>query len=93
MKSCIVCDKELKFDEHFVYDATLWRTTGNYGSTVYDESGNVYLEACICDDCLKRKKAQVEEVRWREKRCEIVSRKQFELDNIDWRKDEADLLS
>ena len=41
----------------------MWQSTGNYGSGVYDPAaGNVFLEAVICDACLVRKKALLEEV-------------------------------
>jgi hypothetical protein len=65
---CIVCVKPLVVDEHCefgstipaVYDATVWRTHGNYGSTKFDPmgppgSGDEFLEAYICDACLVEK--------------------------------------
>lgn len=39
-----------------VYDATVWRTRGNYGSTKFDSfSKDEWLEAYICDACLVKK--------------------------------------
>jgi hypothetical protein len=39
-----------------VYDATIWRSHGNYGSTKFDPMGlngrDEFLEAYICDSCL-----------------------------------------
>ena len=37
-----------------IHDATLWHTTGNYGSGVFDAlAGGEFLQAMICDPCLK----------------------------------------
>jgi hypothetical protein len=60
---CLVCDKEIETDpkcESIAYGATVWRATGNYGSALYDPIGDCYpgkewLEAYVCDDCLKKK--------------------------------------
>jgi hypothetical protein len=69
MKYCIVCDKELEnYVEEIasesigvVYGATIWRSYGNYGSTIYDPmSGDEFLEVCICDECLKKKHEKVQ---------------------------------
>lgn len=60
MKTCLVCDKELEFDNNFTYGATIWKSNGNYGSTVFDPlHGNEHLEAFVCDECLLRKKSQM----------------------------------
>ncbi len=66
---CIVCDKELEveaFNDVFrdaigiVYGATIWRSHGNYGSTVYDPMfSDEYLEVFVCDECLKQKRRLV----------------------------------
>jgi len=36
-----------------ITDATDFRATGNYGSTVWDPEGGAFLHIFICDDCLK----------------------------------------
>ena len=62
-KRCLICEKELKPDVVGYQQATVWTTEGGYGSTIYDPmNGDVHLEAVICDDCLTRKKALIEEV-------------------------------
>jgi hypothetical protein len=42
-----------------VWGATIWRSTGNFGSTIYDPMGTKgkqeLLEAYICDECLTAK--------------------------------------
>ena len=56
---CFKCDKELeRFDNNNFNDppdnATYWRTTGNFGSRVYDQCGEPgELEIYICDECLR----------------------------------------
>lgn len=55
---CFKCDTRLERHngESFnnpPYDATYWRTYGNYGSTVYDDPDR-QLEIYICDECLKK---------------------------------------
>jgi hypothetical protein len=65
-KRCLVCDREIVADNLGVHDATIWTSHGNYGSTVYDPlNEETFLEACVCDDCLVRKKALIEEVKVR----------------------------
>jgi hypothetical protein len=62
-KRCLICENEIKADAIGVCDATIWTSEGNYGSGVYDPmSGSVFLEAAICDGCLKSKRDFVEEV-------------------------------
>ncbi len=56
---CIVCDKPLEaFPEYILQpnDAVMCRTTGNYGSTVFDPifTGDT-LHFNICDECLVAK--------------------------------------
>jgi len=86
-KMCLVCDKEVDVDDagresgsiQPAYNATVWRTWGNYGSTLFDPMlGDVYLEAVVCDNCLKAKKSQMELIRVR-KRTEVVERKEPEF--------------
>lgn len=81
MKKCIICECDIETDKHdIVYDATIWSTTGNYGSTIYDpmEEGTK-LEAYICDRCLIRKKSLLEEVKFHRQFC-ILSRKEPNFD-------------
>jgi hypothetical protein len=62
-RSCLICEKEIAADALTVYNATIWTSQGNYGSGVYDPAeGGTFLEALICDSCLLRKKALVEEM-------------------------------
>lgn len=62
-KHCLVCEKEIEGDDVAVHDATVWRSHGDYGSKVYDPlAGDVFLEAFVCDNCLLKKKALIEEV-------------------------------
>ncbi len=74
-RRCLVCEKEVVEDEAGVHDATIWQSTGNYGSGVYDPiAGNVFLEVVICDGCLVRKKALLEEVEVRQVSQEVERR-------------------
>ena len=60
---CLICERVIEADEISVHGATIWTSSGNYGSTVYDPaSEGVYLEVHICDECLVRKKGLIEEV-------------------------------
>ncbi len=78
MKRCFVCECEIETDVHdTIYGATIWRSNGNYGSTVYDPINDEshYLETCICDKCLVKKQHLLEEVHFRRK-FEVLDRKQ-----------------
>ena len=33
---CIICERPIQADDQAVRHATVWRTSGNYGSRVYD---------------------------------------------------------
>jgi hypothetical protein len=60
---CILCGKELEpvmetLEDGEVclqpYDGTIWESSGNYGSRVFDSiQGEESLVIHICDDCLK----------------------------------------
>jgi len=54
---CIVCAKTLTNVFEDVVNqpkgGTIFRSSGNYGSTVFDEIDASFLEVNICDDCLK----------------------------------------
>lgn len=60
--NCIVCQSEVdNWDIAYPKDAiqvhpiggTVFRTYGNYGSTVFDPMNASYLEIVVCNDCLK----------------------------------------
>jgi hypothetical protein len=75
---CLICEKDVPASPHkwCIDDATCWRSRGNYGSTVFDPiDGNVYLEAIICDSCLKEKKSFIQEVRTKTT-TEVIERKE-----------------
>lgn len=70
---CLICEQPVKtgdnrYYENALHGGTVWRAKGNYGSTLFDpdpmgiSNGANYLEAVICDPCLKKKKGLVEEV-------------------------------
>ena len=85
MKKCLVCEKELEADCHTTYGATIWRSDGNYGSSVYDPiSESRYLEAHVCDVCLLSKKHLLEEVHF-QRRFEVLERREpnFDTDHAD----------
>lgn len=73
---CIVCDKEVSVSP-YPDGATMWMTHGNYGSTVFDPmSAPERLEMVLCDECLVRKRKQVNIVTYQRK-TEIVSTVSF----------------
>lgn len=60
---CFICEKPIPVDDAAVYGGTVWRTTGNFGSRVYDSvNDGTYLEIVICDECLVTRKQHVVEV-------------------------------
>ena len=62
-KRCLSCEREIQTDAISVCAATVWHSSGNYGSGVYDPiDGNTFLEAYVCDECLLQKKELIEEV-------------------------------
>jgi len=63
LKRCLICEIEVETDAIGISGATIWTSSGNYGSGVYDPAnGSVFLEAILCDACLIRKRDLVEEV-------------------------------
>jgi hypothetical protein len=63
IKRCLICEREIQTDAISVCAATVWNSSGNYGSRVYDPiDGNTFLEAYVCDKCLLQKKELIEEV-------------------------------
>lgn len=76
---CFLCKRPIQADDQGVHDATLWRTSGNFGSRVYDQlTEGSFLEIAICDDCLTERQQLVEEVTI-VRRIEEVSRHAAEL--------------
>ncbi len=64
--NCFKCNKKISsatVEPSNVYDmpsnATVWNTTGNYGSTIYDSISNECLLLFICDKCLKNNQKNV----------------------------------
>jgi len=57
--SCKCCNQPCRDSSTPPSDATIWRSRGNYGSTVWDSCSSAYLEAYICDDCLKKNSERV----------------------------------
>ena len=63
--NCICCNRavDMEIDANPlvigpVYDALIFRATGNFGSTVFDPittDGEELLQVIICDNCIKRK--------------------------------------
>lgn len=67
--NCICCDRVLEAEPtdnpiviHPVYDGLIFRSTGNFGSTIFDpmpRQVEEMLQVIICDDCIKRKAKRV----------------------------------
>jgi hypothetical protein len=74
--NCLICESDVFTGKFGIESATIWRSYGNYGSSLYDPlTGDCYLEAVICDSCLRKKKKLLEEVVF-EKKVEILERKE-----------------
>ena|SRR3989304_4632534 len=60
---CVFCDKDFDFDGELAYNATIWKSSGNYGSRLVDSAtvdlGVDNLLLIICDNCLKLKKEKI----------------------------------
>lgn len=64
---CFKCYKPIKSSTTFkndVYEApagaTMWSTTGNYGSSMFDElSDKIFLIIAICDGCFYAHKDKI----------------------------------
>lgn len=66
-RECFCCEKYIEPERSCCPDlnddrfsnppdnATFWRTTGNWGSSIFDSFGEETLEIYICDECLKKK--------------------------------------
>jgi uncharacterized protein (DUF2225 family) len=88
--NCIVCNKEMKnWDEAYPdesnrvhpLDGTVFRTYGNYGSSVFDPMDSTFLEITICDPCLESKLDRTYEGVDEEYKEEI-NKKQAEMDAL-----------
>lgn len=56
---CLCCDKEIELLHQSLGmpdDATVWRSSGNYGSTKLDLMDDTLLQAYVCDHCLEKNK-------------------------------------
>jgi hypothetical protein len=90
---CLVCECDLEVENDIkrsgssipiVYDATIWRAYGNYGSKLFDPFNNdklEFLEACVCDSCLIKKKNLIYHIHVR-KNEEIVESAPFVIDGV-----------
>ncbi len=66
---CFSCDRILEEEPcsepltlHPIYDGLIFRSNGNYGSTIFDPMPigiEEMLQIIICDDCIKRKGKRV----------------------------------
>jgi hypothetical protein len=89
IRKCLVCERDLEIEKDIkytgssipiVYDATIWRSYGNYGSKLFDPLNKIeFLEACVCDSCLIKKKNLIYHIHVK-KREEIVESGLFEPD-------------
>ena len=56
---CIICQKEIGEDIETPHSATVWSSSGNYGSRIIDSSGNDFgvdeFILAVCDVCLVNK--------------------------------------
>lgn len=87
--SCFKCGKQIKKEYHnndptalsAVHNGLIFRTSGNYGSTIFDPiTIEEYLEVIICDDCCKVNKESIKHIS-NIKRSQIVTAevKPFEI--------------
>lgn len=63
---CFKCGKHLESafppehtDNNQPYAGTTFVSHGHYGSTVFDEMSDSYLELNLCDDCLRANASEV----------------------------------
>ena len=67
--NCLVCDIMCKYfhKPDSLYpniDGTMFESTGNYGSRVWDMEGAKFLQAVICNECLIKRAKRVNVVEW-----------------------------
>jgi len=68
---CVVCDGKISaappLDHvnswNIAYDGVVFHSAGNFGSRVYDEDGDEYLQAFICDKCVIKKASKMRRVK------------------------------
>ena len=59
---CLCCEKEVENQDYegligiHPMDGTAFNTYGHYGSTCFDPMDGTFLELCICNECLPKKK-------------------------------------
>ena len=70
VRKCFCCMKTIKRTTYCVdcvdcatFDATIWRSPGNWGSCVYDPIDDHFITMWICDNCLLQRKEMVYESR------------------------------
>ena len=66
---CLACGEacEYLFNPDSLYppiSGTMFESTGNYGSTVWDMEGRMFLQTVICDPCLIKHADRVNVVKW-----------------------------
>lgn len=68
---CVICDRKIQAGaplDHInswieAYDAVVFHSAGNFGSRVYDEDGDEYLQAFICDRCVLKRASRMRRVK------------------------------
>lgn len=82
---CFNCEQPLDTDKHVGLDnmhpwvdGTIFDSSGNYGSTHWDEEGPRYLQIVICNDCLKSKAGLAHVVEWRKQSVLMIRRVDFD---------------
>ena len=74
-RRCLICGNAIRVHDDGLHNATVWRSSGDYGSTVYDSiADDQFLEVVICDDCIVEKNDLIEEVVVR-RTTEVVERR------------------
>lgn len=84
-KKCLICETILRAEVGLrefgtaigiVYDAMIWRTHGNFGSSKFDPMPIIgqeeFLETYICDSCYEKKSSLIYHVKVKMKRNETV---------------------
>ena len=57
---CISCKKEIEMHHGLPNDAVVFKSSGNYGSALFDPmDGSVSIQIYVCDDCLKEHQANI----------------------------------
>lgn len=57
---CLICAKDIATASDIAHHAVIWETTGNYGSTVFDQvDGSAFLMTYVCDDCMEERQDRI----------------------------------